>query len=566
MATAEQPTKKIPAGSKSLVENHLYYGDNLEVLKLHVKDESVDLVYLDPPFNSARNYNVLFEEKDGSKSASQIKAFDDTWRWDQGAALAYEEVVLAGGRVSDVMRAFRTFLGETDMLAYLAMMAPRLVELRRVLKPTGSLYLHCDPTASHYLKLLLDAVFGPDKFVSEIIWKRATPHNDAKRWSPVHDSILYYSRGDSLTWNPQYDAHSEAYLDSKYRHKDPDGRIFRLDNMTSPNPRPNMTYEWKGHASPANGWRYSRETMANLDADGRIWYPDVKSKRPQLKRYLDEMPGSVMTDVWTDISPINSQAQERLGYPTQKPQVLLERIIAASSNKGDVVLDPFCGCGTTIEAALSLGRTWIGIDVTHLAITLIKNRIQDAYEGKAAYTVIGEPTSIADAEELAATDKYQFQWWALGLVGARPLDQKKGADKGIDGQLLFHGGASPGDIHRAIFSVKAGHLKAGEVRDLVGTVQREGAQIGVLISFEQPTKQMRAEAASHGFYHSLWGNHPKIQLITVGELLDGKTVDMPRTSGINKTFKAAPKATGPKEVKAPKKRVPAKKTDQHDLL
>jgi site-specific DNA-methyltransferase (adenine-specific) len=527
----------------------LYYGDNLDILRRYVDDESVDLVYLDPPFNSARNFNVLFAEQDGTRAAAQIRVFEDTWQWDEAAAAAYHEVVESGGKVSEVLQAFRIFLGDSDMLAYLSMMAPRLVELHRVLKSTGSLYLHCDPTASHYLKLLLDAVFRPDHFISEIIWKRAAPHNDAKRWSPVHDTILYYAKGESPTWNAQHVPHSEEYVSDKYRHKGADGRLYRLDNMTSPNPRPNMTYEWKGFAPPSNGWRYSRETMQRLDSEGRIWYPDSKEKRPQLKRFLDEMKGGVMGSVWNDIAPINSQAAERLGYPTQKPEALLERIISSSSNEGDVVLDPFCGCGTTIAAAQTLKRRWIGIDITHLAINLIRTRLLDTYGAGAKFAVIGEPTTVEDAEELAKTDQYQFQWWALGLVGARPVEQKKGADKGIDGRLYFHEDGGKGkQTKSAIFSVKAGHVTSSYVRDLVGVLSREKAELGVLISFEEPTRDMRKEAASAGFYESPWGKHPRVQLLTVGELLKGKTVDMPRTAGTNRTFKKAPKAKRVKEA------------------
>ena len=523
--------------------NLLYYGDNLDVLRRHVADESVDLVYLDPPFNSNASYNVLFAERDGSQAASQIKAFEDTWRWDEGAARAYEEVVESGGRVSKAMQAFRTILSDTDMLAYLAMMAPRLVELRRVLKSTGSIYLHCDPAASHYLKILMDSVFGPEHFLADVTWRRTGTHSDAKRWSPVADTLLHYSKGATHTWNPIHLPHSEEYIADKYRFKDANGRRYRLDNMTSPKPRPNMMYEWKGHASPPLGWRYSKETMARLDAAGLIWYPDSKTKRPQIKKYLDEMAGVLVGNVWTDIDPINSRAAERLGYPTQKPEALLDRIIAASSNEGDTVLDPFCGCGTTIASAQRLNRRWIGIDITNLAIGLIRHRLRDTYGDDIAktYDVIGEPVSVADAETLAASDPYQFQWWALGLVGARPAEGKKGADQGIDGRIYFHEGDT-GKTKQVILSVKAGKLHAPYVRDLRGVIDREKAEIGVLITFDEPTKAMRAEAASAGFYNSPWGQHPRLQIMTVGELLAGKRLDIPPVRQTSVTYKRAPKA------------------------
>ncbi len=524
--------------------NRLYYGDNLDVLRQHVRDESVDLVYLDPPFNSARTYNILFAEQDGSRAAAQIQAFEDTWQWDQSAAAQYHEVVEAGGKVSEVMQAFRLFLGESDMLAYLAMMAPRLVELRRVLKPTGSLYLHCDPTASHYLKLLLDAVFGPENFKNDISWKRTTTKSDyrqgATNWARVHDVLLLYRRDTKTegTFTQPFAPYSNDYVAEKYGSVDEEGRAFMLDNLTAPGAgsRGHPTYEFLG---VTRYWRYNKEKMEKLYAEGRVVQPGP-GKVPRYKRYLDEMPGIAIGDVWDDISAINSQAQERLGYPTQKPVALLERIITASSNEGDVVLDPFCGCGTTIEAAQKLGRSWIGIDVTHLAINLIKTRLRDAYGDAVRYEVIGEPTTVDDAEELAKTDPYQFQWWALGLVDARPAEQKKGADKGIDGRLYFHDEHRAGKTKQIILSVKAGHVTSSHVRDLVGVLQREQAEIGVLISFEQPTSPMRKEAASAGFYESPWGKHPRLQLLTVGELLEGKGIDYPRTAGVNRTFKRAP--------------------------
>ena len=540
----------VPLDSRGMTKesaplNRLYYGDNLDVLRRHIDDESVDLVYLDPPFNSNANYNVLFAERDGTQAASQIKAFEDTWRWDEGAARAFEDVVESGGRVSQAMQAFRTLLGESDMLAYLAMMAPRLVELRRVLKNTGSIYLHCDPTASHYLKMLMDAAFGPQQFQNEVVWKRTSTHSDSKTWSRVADCLLFYTKSDRFTWTTPREDHSAEYLASKYRFKDGDGRIYRLHDMTSPNPRPNMMYEWRGFPSPLKGWRFSQETMAKLDSDERIAYPRSAdgafdtTKRPQIKRYLDETPGSVIGTIWTDIAPINSQAQERLGYPTQKPEALLERIICASSKMGDVVLDPFCGCGTAIAAAQKLDRGWIGIDITHLAITLIRSRLTDTFAGTIVYEVVGEPVATPDAEALAASDPYQFQWWALGLVGARPVEQKKGADKGIDGRIYFHEG--PGETRQIILSVKAGRLHAPYVRDLRGVVEREKAVIGVLLTLDEPTKAMRTEAASAGFYTSPWGKHPRLQILTVEDLLTGKGLDRPPAQA-SATFKRAPKA------------------------
>jgi len=557
--------------------NTLYFGDNLEVLRRYIADESVDLVYLDPPFKSDATYNVLFAEKNGSQSAAQIQAFDDTWHWDQAAAAAYFETVEAGGPVSQVMQAFRTFLGCNDMLAYLSMMAIRLKELHRVLKPTGSLYLHCDPTASHYLKLLLDAVFGIRNFRTEIIWKRTTAHSDTKQGRKqhgrVHDVIFFYTKGDQWTWNPIYLPYDQDYIDQFYSYVEPEtGRRYQMGDLTAAKPGGDTAYEWRIRRpkdgqwesdledewkNPREGWEYkgvkpykgrywaySRENMIEFAKQGRIVYTGTGT--PRYKRYLDEMPGVPLQDVWTDIKPIGAQARERLGYPTQKPEALLERIIQASSKEGDLVLDPFCGCGTTIAVAHRLKRRWIGIDITHLAINLMRVRLRDSFgpEVEKEYKVIGEPVTVKDAEVLAKQDPFQFQFWALGLVGARPSDPKKGADRGIDGRIYFHDEGPRGKTKQVIISVKSGKLQVSHVRDLVGVIQREKAEIGVLISLEAPTDAMRKEAATAGFYTSP-GNtkHPRIQLLTIEDLLEKKqTIDLPpRGWSEDRTFKRAPR-------------------------
>lgn len=525
-----------------MAENLLYYGDNLDILRRHIKDESVDLVYLDPPFNSDQNYNVLFAEHNGSKSAAQINAFEDTWQWDDVAAAAYQEVVESGHqRVSQAMQAFRTFLGGTDMMAYLAMMAPRLIELSRVLKPTGSIYLHCDPTASHYLKMLMDAVFGPANFRNEIIWKRTSGHSDAKRFGNVHDTLLFYTKSDKYAWNKTYQNYDEGYVETYYRYTDPDGRKWMSADLGAAGlSGGGYDYEWKGIKRI---WRCPPETMAQYEKEGKLYY--TENGIPRLKRYLDEAKGLPTQDIWADIEALRSWHKEKLGYPTQKPEALLERIMLVSSNEGDVVLDPFCGCGTTIAAAQKLNRQWIGIDVTHLAVALMKSRLRDMFGEQAKYKVIGEPTSVPDAQVLAEENPYQFQWWALGLVGARPIEQKKGADKGIDGRLYFHDEAdgAKAKTKQIILSVKAGNTTVSHVRDLRGVLDREKAQIGVLITMEEPTKPMRAEAASAGFYKSPWGNHPVLQILTIEELLNGKKIDCPPLGQVNVTFKKAPKAT-----------------------
>lgn len=535
--------------------NTLYYGDNLSVLRESIRSETVDLIYLDPPFNSNASYNVLFKSPQGQEAAAQIQAFDDTWHWGESAEEAYSEVMRSGNAAAaEMLRAMRGFLGENDMMAYLAMMAVRLIELHRVLKPTGSLYLHCDPTASHYLKVLLDAVFGGKGYQNEITWKRTTTHSDSKTWSKVADKIFFFTKSDftksdAFVWNTPREPHSEEYLSDKYRHDDGDGRgRYRLDNMTSPNPRPNMMYEWKGHESPPKGWRYSLETMKRLDDDGRVWYPRNRSgeidvtKRPQLKRYLNEQSGGVMGTIWSDIPPLNSQAQERLGYPTQKPVALLERILSASSNPGDVVLDPFCGCGTTVHAAEKLGRAWIGIDVTHLAIGLIEKRLRAAFPG-VAFTTQGVPQDLASAQDLARRGRsdgryyFEFEKWALSLIDAVPGNMgKRGADGGFDGNLYF------GRTGRGIVSVKAGdNVGRAMIGDLKGVMDRQKADLAVFLTLTPPTKPMEAEAASAGQVEVDGIAVPRVQIVTIEEAmrLRDRAVRLPLRRG--DAFRAAPR-------------------------
>jgi DNA modification methylase len=540
-------------------KNQLYYGDNLAVLREHIKDESVDLIYLDPPFNSRQDYNVLFAERDGTRSASQIMAFEDTWEWNMDAERAYEEIVERGGRVSEAMRAFRTFLGHSDMMAYLAMMAPRLIELHRVLKVTGSIYLHCDPTASHYLKMLMDAVFGTVNFRNEVTWKRSDAHSDAKQgakhYGRIHDILLYYSRGPSPKFRALYNPLPESTVDKWYRHiEEGTGRRYNKADVTGPGgaAKGNPHYEWKGIT---RYWRYSRESMERLEAEGKLVYS--KSGMVYEKRYLDESRGVAMQDWWDDIAMLRGihRDSERLGYPTQKPEALLDRIIKSSSDEGDVVLDPFCGCGTAIAVAQRLNRLWIGIDITHLAIGLIKKRLDDAFgeSVRETYQVVGEPADLSGAQKLAQDDPYQFQWWALSLVGARPLEKKKGADQGIDGRLYFHDeNKRDRKTKQIILSVKAGHLMATHVRDLRGVIEREKAEIGVLISMEAPTKPMMKEAAEAGFYQppGLTDRYPRIQILSIAELLAGKKIEYPRFAA-DATFKKAPKARKAAEEQMP---------------
>jgi DNA modification methylase len=522
--------------------NTLYYGDNLDILRRYVEEESVDLIYLDPPFKSNQDYNVLFAEQDGTRSASQIMAFEDTWEWNQESSRAYEEFVEGGGTAAEAMIAFRAFLGSrgSDMLAYLAMMAPRLVELRRVLKETGSLYLHCDPTASHYLKILLDGIFRSENFRNEIIWQRTrVAKRQSNYFGKTHDVILLYTKSEAATYNPQFLEHPDSYKKSHYSSIEPETeRRYGLWDFTQKGPGPARRFGNVELEPPAGKhWIWSQERIDAAMVEGRIVF--TKHGTPRLKRYLDASKGEYLQDIWTDIFDVNAVAKERLHYPTQKPAALLDRIIQASSNEGDVVLDPFCGCGTAIESAEKLSREWIGIDITHLAVALIKHRLKTAFNGAAQYEVVGEPVSLPDACALAEENRFQFQCWSLGLVGARPTDPKRGADQGIDGRLHFHDD-KPGVTKQIVISVKSGGIPANHIRELRGVVEREKAAIGLLITLEKPTKPMLREAASGGFYTSPFGNtkHPRVQILTIEELLGGRQIDCPRTDA-NVTFKKA---------------------------
>ena len=390
------------AKPSSLVDTRtVYCGDNLDQLA-KLPAQCVDLIYIDPPFNSNRNYEVFWGE------TREKRSFEDR---------------------------------HESTRAYIDYMRPRCVELARVLKKTGSFYYHCDDHASHYVKVMLDQIFGENNFLNEVIWKRTGARGDAKGWNQLHDTLFVYGGGGDTVWNPQFEEYSDHYLETKYTHDDGDGRLYRLDNMTSPNPRPNMTYEWKGHASPPKGWRYSKDTMAQLDEEGRIWYPDDKAKRPQLKRYLDEMHGVPMGSVWTDIAPLNSQAAERLGYPTQKPLALLERIIAASSHENDLVLDAFCGCGTALVAAQKLKRQWIGIDISPTACRVMAKRLRDVCGMKEDDKLrhLGRGFIVRDLpwteKKLREIPPFEFENWAVIALGGIPNKTQVG-DMGIDGRIF----------------------------------------------------------------------------------------------------------------------------------
>jgi site-specific DNA-methyltransferase (adenine-specific) len=528
VATALPPPQAPPAVGLA-TRNKLFFGDNLQILRDHIADETVDLIYLDPPFNSNADYNILFREASGAASHAQIKAFGDTWHWGPIAEETYNELVTSTtARMSEVIQAFRKLVGSTDMMAYLCMMAIRLIELQRVLKPTGSLYLHCDPNASHYLKLLLDAIFGPLNFRNEVIWKRTSSHSDARRYGRIHDVLLFYSKGDMFTWNPQPQKVEFTEVRGHDILKGEDGRAYRLADATAAHGGPSMLYEWQGRLPPKGRyWAYSRDSLSKLEADGRLIYN--QRGHPRIRRFLDELPGIQLQDLWTDVGAINSAAKERLGYDTQKPLALLERILLASSNPGDVVLDPFCGCGSAVDAAQRLNRAWIGIDITHLAVSLMKYRLADRFGGAVTYEVVGEPVDVESARALAARDRYQFQFWALSLLAARPepKDEKRGRDRGIDG--VIHIIEGKGEARAIVVQVKSGHVSSSHIRDLVGVLDREKAAMGLFITLDPPSREMTLEATKAGFYRFPLTDkrYPRVQLRTIEQLLIDKVFELP---------------------------------------
>ena len=551
-------------------QNVLYYGDNLKMMR-HINDGSIDLIYLDPPFNSKADYNVLYKEPSGDQSEAQMTAFDDTWHWTKETELTFttilEEAPIA---VIEVMRSFRDFVGEkNDMMAYLTMMCIRLLEMKRVLKDTGSIYLHCDPTASHYLKILLDTIFGAKNFRNEIIWRRTGSHL-ARRYSPIHDTILFYSKTDQYMWNypkkPYMNGHVEEYFvkDEKGYRSQYYGNVLTgsgLRNGESGQP-------WRGVDPSAKGrhWAIPKALIEDIEDDiseltqhqkldllYELGYIKIEPGQawPVYERYLKPGDGVPIPDIWAfqpytrgtvfgtdagideDVRWLSPRDRERLGYQTQKPEALLERIIKASSKEGDVVFDPFCGCGTTITVANRLNRKWIGIDITHLAINLIKSRLKDMFASyaKKDYQVIGEPEDLAGAKQLASENRYQFQWWALSLVeGARPYrDKKKGADTGIDGFLYF---ADEKDkVKKAIIQVKSGNISVKDIRDLGHVIDREEAPIGIFITLDRPTSPMEKEAVIKGFYKSITLNKSfsRLQILTIEQLLSGVSPETPPT-------------------------------------
>lgn len=532
------PPSRRPDPTKSW----LCYGDNLDVMREYLADESVDLVYLDPPFNSNRSYSLLFKEASGAESQAQMEAFDDTWTWSQESEHAYDEMVndqRTPYAVQDCLTSLRRLLGDNDVMAYLTMMTARLIELHRVLRDTGSIYLHCDPTASHYLKIILDAIFGPANFRNEIIWKRTGSHGSAKKYGPVHDVILFYAKSEHATWNQTYGPYDPDYIADKFNKRDDaSGLLFQDISLTGPDTRNGESgLPWGGYDPTAKGRHWAlpgflveagiipdggtvQERLTRLDKAGRIYR--TRNGTPRLKFFVDDGKGMPLADVWTDIPALNSQAAERLGYPTQKPLALLDRIIKASSNEGDTVLDPFCGCGTATDSAQRLGRRWIGIDITTLAVDLIDARLRHTFGEAVAedYEMLGIPRDLAGAAALFRRSPFEFERWAVGLVNGQP-NERQVSDRGSDGVVRFPLGR--GEKGRVIVSVKGGSTNPGHVRDLVGVVSSQRAEMGLFVTMNPPTRGMTEAANQSGTYvHPANGQrYPKVQILSIGGLLDG---------------------------------------------
>jgi len=519
------------------ISNQLFYGDNLEVLRKHIKDESVDLCYIDPPFNSKRNYNQIYNNV-GKEDQAQAQAFVDTWTWDDHANQGLAEILENyHGRFTsqsiDLIAGLTKVLGKGSLLAYLVSMTLRVAEIHRVFKPTGSFYLHCDPSASHYLKIILDAIFcaqGGD-FKNEVIWQRTNSHNiNAKYFQKVFDQIFFYAKTDNYMWNQLYSEYSPEQM-KRYK-QDAQGRWYTGQDLTIATASQERKFEWRGTLPPANrGWAASFEQLEQWYQEGKIL--TKKDGTPRMdghKIFLDETKGKRMIDLWTDIERIGNTSKERLGYPTQKPEALLERIIKASSNEGDVILDAYCGCGTTIAVAERLQRQWIGIDITYQSISLILKRLEDSF-GKNVLDKIqlnGMQKDMESAQALAlkADDRprKEFEKWAILTYSNNRavINAKKGADKGIDALAYFQGDQdSPEKI---IFQVKSGKVKSGDIRDLQGTMTLNEAAVGIFITLQAPTKDMIQTAKIAGIYQSRYMSQSvdKIQIVTIQEIIEDK--------------------------------------------
>ena len=523
--------------------NRLYYGDCLTIMQ-DWPLQSVDLIYLDPPFNSNRQYNSIYKDETGRPLPDQIEAFCDMWELDaeRERAIRTMPVLMRDSglddSVAELWKLWMQALRGTQprLLAYLSYMAQRLLIMKRILKPNGSIYYHCDPTASHYIKALMDAVFGHDNFRSDITWQRTGAHNDAKRYGAIVDHLLFYTKSAKWTWNQQYTKYTEEYIRERYHYiEEGTGRRFWPNQMTGAGQ--GTAREIGGQLrEPPRGrhWAYTQEDISRLETEGRIYWS--KRELPYIKNYLAERKGRPLQNIWTDIAMTKSGA-ERMGYATQKPVALLERIIQASSNPGDVVLDPFCGCATTIEAAHKLDRQWIGIDIAIHAIKRVTRlRLQDRLglmEGQ-DFTIDGIPSTLEGAVDLWTKDKYHFQQWAVEQADGF-VTTKRTADGGVDGRIYF---AVPDtkELQSMTVEVKGGvNVTIESLRALKGVLDYDNALMAGLI-IREPLGAVKARNFNRFMADAgtieLWGNeYPKMQILTIEELLEGKRFATPTVVG-----------------------------------
>lgn len=509
---------------------------------------SVDLIYLDPPFKSDRNYNLLYRNLTGRPVPEQVEAFCDTWELDaekEHIARTMPVLMREAGIPNEYVQFWRMWMDalrntQPKLMAYLVYMVQRLLHMRPLLRPTGSIYLHCDPEASHYIKVMMDAIFGHENFRNEIIWRRTGAHSRAKRWGPIHDVLLFYTKSDNYVWNRALQPQSGEYVKKYYRDQDIHGK-YQLVSLDGPGDRTgNSGMPWRGVDPTERGRHWEvppdralpswvkkppdyagltvQERLDVLDEQGLVHWPE-KGAVPRYKRYLSITPGKPVQDIISDIRPVG-KAKERLGYPTQKPLALLERIIRASSNPGDVVFDPFCGCGTTVYAAHETGRGWIGCDIAMLAVNLIQRTLRHRYRlSGETYTVSGIPVSVEQAQLLQKRDPHNFQTWVIEKIGGFPT-KKKGADRGIDGRIYFE---TAGDLVSMVLSVKGGMIRPTDIRDLRGVLEREDdAIMAGFLSLRPPTPAMQREAAAAGLFELAGVGYPRIQILTVTDILEEK--------------------------------------------
>ncbi|MCY3851966.1 MAG: site-specific DNA-methyltransferase [Gammaproteobacteria bacterium] len=482
-------------------------------------DDCIDLIYLDPPFKSDTNYNILFGTQNGKPA--QLQAFEDTWYWNEKA---HERVENLKGAIAHPahkpIAGLHLMLGDCGMLAYLSYMAERLAEMKRLLKPTGSIYLHCDPSASHYLKTIMDGIFDGRNFRNEIVWKRrADKHNLAtKTMGPLHDVILWYGDIEEANYNRQYTPYSKDYIDSHYKHKDERGN-YRLLPCTNESGG-NKPYEFRG---VNRAWRFSKDRMEDMYDQNLL--VQLKPEGPYYyKKYLKDAEGVPLQDLWDDISPC--RGKESLGYPTQKPRALLERIINASCPPHGIVFDPFCGCGTAIDAAQRLNRQWLGVDISSFAIDLIvKERLQDR-----SIPVAGIPLDLTGAKRFAEADRFGFEKWAINRVPGFVPNEKQVGDGGIDGRAKLMNKWN--DLNLALAQVKSGGLGglASDARDFLHVMQREDAVCGVFITTEKIDGRKRSaheEFESMGRFEIGANNYPRVQFWSIEEYFDGRFPNLP---------------------------------------